>query len=616
MRRKKSQINLEDILADRLREDDLIEVPLGGQVFRGFWVVVLLVTAAALIQLLHLGLASHSFYRSRALANMSYSLNEPAPRGIIFDRYGQSLVENKSVSNVFLVPHELPKEREGREEILKLVTEALGLEKTELEAKLKEKNWHFSEKFLLKSEPDHAEIATLQSNNFPGVRIESSFMRVYRDPKAFSHVLGFVGLTDKEDLENNSELFIDDEVGKAGLEAYYDDRLRGVNGREVYLRDALGEIKEKSTSVFGAPGEDLKTFIDADFQEYFYERLARGLRGLGRSVGVGIAINPKNGEVLSLFNIPGIDVSEPALFLSDLDQPFFNRAISGLYTPGSTIKPLHAAAALAEGIISPSHQIFSEGFIEIPNPYDSSRPSRFLDWKPHGWVNMTSALARSSNVYFYAVGGGLPVEAGLGNQLGLGIERLREWWQKFGLAEKTGIDLPGEESGFLPNPSWKEKVLDEPWRLGDTYNVSIGQGDLLITPIELLNYVSAIAADGVFYKPKVADFGGGSQVISDLNGEIGDYLPVIQEGMRDAVEMPYGTSVMLGSLPIEVAAKTGTAQILNNEKLNAFFVGYAPYEDPEIAILVLVEDALEGSLNTVPIAYDVFLWYYENRIKN
>lgn len=593
----------------------MIEVPLSERVFRGFWVVVLLFAAAAVFQFLSLGVADHSFYRNRALANMSYSLNDGAPRGVIFDRYGVPLVENKSVFKVYLVPRELPKEKEERQETLEGVTAVLGLNEEELETKLKEKDWRFSEKLLLKNGPDHAEIATLQSNDFPGVRVESSFERIYRDPRAFSHVLGFVGLTDREDLEKNPELFIDDEIGKAGLEAYYDDLLRGVNGREVYLRDALGEIKEKSTTVRSTAGRDLKTFIDAEFQEYFYNRLEQGLRNLGRSIGVGIALNPQNGEVLAIFGIPGVDVSEPALSLSDENRPFFNRAISGLYPPGSTIKPLHAAAALTEGIISPEKQIFSEGFIEIPNPYDPERPSRFLDWKAHGWVDARAALARSSNVYFYAVGGGLPAEAGLGFQPGLGIERLQEWWRKFGLNGKTGIDLPGEASGFLPSPSWKEETFNDPWRLGDTYNVSIGQGDLVITPLELLNYISAIAADGVFYKPRVADLGRGPGIINDLSGELSGHIRAVQEGMKDAVLKSYGTAAMLGTLPIDVAAKTGTAQVLNNEKLNAFFVGYAPYENPELAILVLVEDAREGSLNTVPIAYDVFSWYYENRIK-
>ncbi len=600
---------MEDILADRLREDDLIEVPLSSQVFRGFWAVVLLISAAAVFQLLNLGLAAHSFYRTRALANMSYLLQEPAPRGIIFDRYNLPLVENEPVLNVFLVPHELPAGVEERAEILDAVAGTLDLNKDELESKLKGKDWRFSEKFLLKNGPSHTEIATLESNGFPGVRIESSFRRVYRNSKAFSHVLGFVGLADEDDLSANPELFIDDEVGKAGLEAYYDDRLRGENGREVYLRNALGEIQDKEDTVLSVAGDDLKTFIDAEFQEYFHDRLQAGLRSLGRSVGVGIALNPQNGEVLALFNIPSVDVSEPASSLNEENRPFFNRAISGLYTPGSTIKPLHAVAALTDEIISPDKQIFSAGYIEVPNPYDPANPSRFLDWKAHGWVDVHSALARSSNIYFYEVGGGFE------NQIGLGIERLREWWQKFGLNEETGIDLAGEESGFLPSPAWKEKAFDDLWRLGDTYNVSIGQGDLLITPLELLNFISAIAEDGIFYKPRVADLGEGLEIIRDLSGEVGGSLPAVQEGLRDAVRRSYGTAAMLDSLPIDVAAKTGTSQILNNEKINAFFVGYAPYEDPQLAILILVEDAREGSLNTVPIAYDVFLWYYNHRIK-
>jgi penicillin-binding protein 2 len=450
-------VNLEDILSDRLREDDLIEVSLSSRVFKGFWVIVLLLTAASGIQLLNLGLTDHSFYKNRALANMSYSVEEPAPRGVVLDRFGLPLVTNEPVLNVFLIPHDLPREKDKQRRVLKMVAGALNLSEVELEARLKEKDWHFSEKFLLKKNPDHTEIATLESNNFPGIRIESSFSRIYRDPLAYSHVLGFVGLANKEDLKKNPELFIDDEIGKAGLEAYYDSRLRGVNGREIFLRDALGEVREKSNSVVSVAGEDLRTFIDAEFQEYFYNRLKRGLDALGRSIGVGIAINPQNGEVLALFNIPGVDASDPSKFLSDKDQPFFNRAISGLYTPGSTIKPLHAAAALAEGVIDSEKQINSLGFIEIPNPYDASRPSRFLDWKAHGWVDARSALARSSNVYFYAVGGGLPPEAGLGVQPGLGIERLKSWWQKFGLSEKTGIDLPGEESGFCRAPPGKRR---------------------------------------------------------------------------------------------------------------------------------------------------------------
>ncbi len=606
--KQNSQVNLEDILADRFKEEDYLEVPLEPKVFKIFWWFALVLAGVAVFQLLNLGIKDHQFYRGRALANMSYQVTEKAPRGVIYDRFQKPLVQNKATLNVYLVPHELPKEPALRSFTIKKVSEILGINEKELEAKIKEKDWLFSEKLLLLSDPRHDQIASLESSDLAGVRIESSFRRVHKS-KAFFHLIGFVGLVEAEDLKNKPSLFIDDEIGKAGLEAYYDEELRGINGRQVFLRDAFGKVREQGGVTLSKPGRDLQTFIDGEFQEYFYNRLYEGLLALGKESGAGIALNPKNGEVLALFNIPSVDVLHLPLYLEAQNQPFFNRAISGLYSPGSTIKPLHAIAALAEGVISAEKQIFSGGSIEIPNPYYPERPSRFLDWRPHGYVDMRAAIARSSNVYFYQIGGGYP------GQPGLGIERLRKWWQKFGLNEKTKIDLPGEAKGFLPSPSSKEEILGEAWRLGDTYNVAIGQGDLLVTPIELLNYISAIASGGIIYKPRIATLSR-AEILRDLSSELGEYLQTVREGMRDAVLKSYGTAAMLSSLPIAVAAKTGTAQVFNNEKLNAFFVGYGPYENPEIAILILVEDAREGSLNTVPIAHDVFMWYYNHRLAN
>ena len=255
----------------------------------------------------------------------------------------------------------------------------------------------------------------------------------------------------------------------------------------------------------------------------------------------------------------------------------------------------------------------------MPNLYNPEKPNRFLDWKAHGWVDLYSAIAKSSNVYFYEIGGGFK------DQKGLGISKLKDWWQKFGLNEKTGIDLQAEESGFLPDPEWKENATKKPWLLGDTYNVTIGQGDLLVTPIQILNYISAIANGGKIYKPRVTQLvlnddnqvllRNEPSVLKDLTAEVGYYLSDIRRGMRDAVRESYGTAHYLAGLPLEIAAKTGSAQVENNKKLNAFFVGYAPYENPQIAILILVEDAKEGSLNTVPVARDIFMWYYQNRIK-
>lgn len=234
---------------------------------------------------------------------------------------------------------------------------------------------------------------------------------------------------------------------------------------------------------------------------------------------------------------------------------------------------------------------------------------------------MASALAQSSDVYFYIVGGGSPAMSTppLNDQSdygisGLGISRLHNWWQTFALGKTTGIDLPNEGAGFLPTPDWKQSKLGTPWLLGDTYNVSIGQGDLLLTPLQLLDYIDAIANGGTIWRPFL-NASSTPQAIADLTG----LLPQIQEvrqGMRETVTSPLGTAYTMDDLPFPVCAKTGSAQVQDNTQENALFVGYAPCDHPQIAVLILIENSLQGSLNAVPIAKQVMNWYYQNRIQN
>ncbi len=232
-------------------------------------------------------------------------------------------------------------------------------------------------------------------------------------------------------------------------------------------------------------------------------------------------------------------------------------------------------------------------------------------------MNLHSAIAKSSNIYFYALGGGL-------NDIkGLGIEKLNQYWAKFGLGKKTGIDLPSENDGYLPDPAKKETKTGDIWRIGDTYNATIGQGDLLVTPIQLISQIASIANQGKFFKPFIV------KNVLDANGKIlkenqpqvlinySDWtyeLSEVRSAMEDTVSKPYGTAHLLNSIPVPIAGKTGSAQTNNNTKTNAFFVGYMPAENAQIALLVLVENAKEGSLNAVPVAKDVLNWYYYNRI--
>ncbi len=615
---KKKDLFFEEAVLDDLSQNfDSLEQPLSARAFKfiGFFTVIIIFIVVG--RLLFLGWFKNDFYKSRALANAGQITVVRTQRGIIFDKFNKPLVKNLPAYRLNLKLVEFFKNEEERTKTIKALQEILNLRAGEIENLLKGVNLEKQNSIIIAKKLNVDQLIKIKNLNLPALRIDDYFEREYPDPFAFSHLIGYTGIASDSDLENNLSLSLNDIIGKSGLEVYYDKELRGEDGEIINYKNVKGEIIDEKLVKEPAPGNGLYTTIDAEFQSYFYNRLKQGIDYLGSRGGVGIALNPQNGEVLALVNLPSFDNNE--IKQSDLTnqfRPLFNRAISGVYTPGSTVKPLVAFAALKENIIEPEKEIYSAGYIDVPNPYHPDQPSRFVDWKPHGWVNLYSAIARSSNVYFYEVGGGF------GNQKGLGIEKLKEYWQKFGFGELTGIDLAGEAKGFLPDPNTKEKK-GEIWRLGDTYNVSIGQGDLLITPLQLINYISAIANGGKIYQPfivkkiisekKETVKETNPKIIKDYSSDI-EIIKKVQKGMIDGVEKSYGTSHLLADLPMSVAAKTGSSQIENKKKINAFFVGYAPTENPQIAILVLVEDAREGSINTVPIAKDVLKWYYYNRI--
>ena len=616
----KRHIDFEDVLMDRRAEGEFVEIPLRDGLFSAVFLIAAVVFGALFVELFTTNVVDGGRYRARALGNISDEQVEEAPRGAIIDRFGEVLVANEPGFKAVLSPRDFPEDARSRLSLLARVGDVLGIPEEELARKIGERDLGQSDRLLLKEDLSHDEILALSSEPLPGISVEPSFRRVPVDPRALSHLVGYTGLVAEVDLEEDISLSIDDRIGRGGLEMSYDTELRGKNGKFGFFRDAAGKTQEKKSVQKSEQGLTLETNVDRGLQEYAYARLMQGLSELGRDTGALIAIDPRNGEVLALVSAPSYDPSDIENALSDPRKPLFNRAVQGVYNPGSTIKPLVATAALSEGVVTPSTRIYSAGSIEIPNPYDPENPSRFLDWKAHGWVDIHSALARSSNVYFYEVAGGFQ------GQKGIGIEKLKNWWEKFLLGEKTGIDLPGEESGFLPDPEWKERAKDDPWRVGDTYNVAIGQGDFSVTPIGLLNYISAIANGGKFFSPRVAlalkDTEGNRirafspRLLGDIGAEVSGALTEVRRGMRDAVTKEYGTAYLLHDLPVPVAAKTGTAQVQNNQRTNSFFVGYAPYDNPEIAVLVHVENSREGALNTVPIAKDIFLWYYRNRLTN
>ena len=610
---KKHDLQFEEFASDVLRgdESDYVEVPIAPKMFALVGIIAALIVGVMAIQLIALTVAKGSFYEARASINVNREKPIPAHRGIITDRHGRVLAKNTETFSVYVNAARLLKDQQALLATLSRLSEVLNVAVEELEAAVKNGDYENASEVPLVRNISSTQAIVVRGLGLESVMVENDFRREYPEGPVFSSVVGYTGTSD-------SAVQV---VGKAGLERYYNEVLSGSDGAYVYHRDAKGQVLDERIARDTVPGATITTTIDGDLQEYFYKRLSEGLRYLSIRGGVGMAIDPRSGEVLSLVSFPTYDNNifmtpgtskERVALIRDSGRPLFNRAIAGSYNPGSTIKPLHALAVLREKVVSPTQQIYSKGYIEIPNPYVPDKPSRFVDWRPQGWVDVRSALARSSNVYFYEVVGGFE---GL---KGIGIDRLRGYWERLGFGAKTGIDADGESIGFLPSPEEKLTRTRQPWRIGDTYNVSIGQGDVLVSPVQLLNYIASIAGNGIMKRPHlVRSVGSGPVVEAETLFNYSDWkteLREVQLGMRDAVTKEYGTAHALDSIPMAIAAKTGSAQTNNNTKTNAFFVGYAPFEAPEIAILVLIENAKEGSLNAVPIARDVLTWYYHNRV--
>lgn len=625
MKHKGEEFNLEhSIIESGIRRDlGALELPLSKRASTLIFVAGFILIGLVFGRVLALAFFQGEFYSGRSAMNVTQSITLPAVRGLIYDRYGEILAENESAFRIVLNAGLARREKIDTEEIFYALSPILEISVEDLRAMIEKSDFEKTALVTLARNVDPSQIAAIKKLDIKAIEIQDDYTRKYARGPAFSHVLGYTGTAQYGDLH-----------GKTGLEKYYDESISGKDGVRILYRTAKGDVLEEKLLDKPQNGENLYTAIDADLQEYFYNRMTAALRALGRNVGVGIAMNPRTGEVLAMVNVPSYDNN----IFTDLKnkkarvdtltapfQPLFNRAVSGIYTPGSTIKPMVAIAALKEEVITPQTEVFSKGYIEIPNPYDPENPSRFLDWKPNGWVNVRSALAKSSNIFFYSVGGGF------GDIKGIGIEKLKEYWKFFGFGTKTGIDLDAESIGFLPDPAQKESAKNDIWRIGDTFNAVIGQGDFQVTPIQLITQISSIANGGRLYRPFLmkelaGNNGTTSSRLPELVRDYSDLAPYIleaQEGMKDAVRQSYGTASSLSDLPFEVAAKTGTSQTSNNTKVNALFVGYIPFEamaksgapsDDQIAVLVLIENAKEGSLNAVPIGKDVLSWYYNNRI--
>jgi penicillin-binding protein 2 len=630
--KKKPEIPFEDSLNDDWGHDlDMVEVPLGTRPVVILGVVIACIALIILGRVVYLNWTSGAYYAARATDNADQAQATPAPRGIIYDAEGDPLVQNKAVFNAVLDAHLFISDPSLQSSTIAEVQSILGVPSSTVWSLLDQSDAQdFSTPVVLAQDLDQSELVNLQALGASStIEIQSDFERYYPDGPIFSSVVGYVGRVSQNDLAGNAKLTADDFVGKMGIEEEYDTALQGTPGVDIKFTDAYGKVLGEEQQSASTIGGSVNLTIDGGLQTEMYNSIAQELAVLGRQVGVGVAINPQTGAVLSLVNLPGFDnnaFETPASssaeiqdYLTSSDEPLFDRIISGQYQPGSTIKPLDGVAALKEGVITPDRQLYSPGYLMVPDPYNSSTPTKYMDWESHGYIDLASALAQSSDVYFYIVGGGSPeyTTPPLNNAVdygvsGLGAAKLYDWWTTFGLGKPTGIDLPSEAAGFLPTPAWWSTVSTRPWSLGDTYNVSIGQGSLAVTPIQLLSYIDAIANGGKIYKPFLN--ASSTPVVNEDLTYLLPQIQAVQQGMLETVTDPRGTAYTMDGLPAQACAKTGSAQVQNNQEENALFVGYFPCTDPKIALLILIENSKQGSLNAVPIAKDVFDWYYNNRM--
>ena len=427
--------------------------------------------------------------------------------------------------------------------------------------------------------------------------------------ESLSHILGYIGPVTVEDLQKEgNEYRQTDSIGKTGVESSYENVLRGTAGEKVYEVDARNRITSLVSELPAIDGKDVTLTIDERLQAAAERAMIAEMQKAHLSRGSVVAMDPRDGSILAMVSLPAYDnnyfsghVSSTyyANLLKNEDHPLLARAMAGVFPSGSTIKPAIATAALTEGVITPDTTVNSVGGIRVGGIL-------FPDWKAggHGITNVRKAIAWSVNSFFYYVGGGYD------SFVGLGIDRLSSWMKKFGLSQKTGIDIPGEASGFVPTRDWKEKTKNEHWYIGDTYNLSIGQGDLLVTPLQIANVTAEIANGGHRLIPHVSMSATSTPADSSLIADAAA-IKTVQLGMRDTVV--YGSGRALSNMAVTVAGKTGTAQWRNDKANHAWFTCFAPAEDPQIAVTVLLEEGVEGSYVSVPVTRDILNEWIKDR---
>jgi penicillin-binding protein 2 len=472
-----------------------------------------------------------------------------------------------------------------------------------------------------------------RKDEFPAVSIETVPYRVYNDSEYVAHVLGYIGkLTDTEFKANAAKGYLlNDLIGKDGVELSLEDILRGKNGYNIVQKNDSGVIVKQYTGQKAIPGKDVVLTIDMNLQKVALDSLKRTIADIKSHVGetanlkdayagAAVAIDVNTGEILAMVSYPSYDPSvflqttpeaaaQKALWQTDNDNiPLYNRAIAGIYAPGSTFKPITAMAGLATGTLDPNAYFGDPGFVVIDN-------QRFQDVgsASHGSINLLSAIAKSCNIYFHTVG------------MNAGIEAIDHWTKEFGLGEKTGIQLPGEMAGIRSNPETKYEIYQEPWGRADTAQTAIGQFNQAFTPLQMANYAATIGNGGRRYDPlllksvlnpdgSVFETDTAQVRYTDIEAKQ-EWMALIKEGMIEVLKQYDNyASIPFKGLPFEVAGKTGTAETSElNHSSNALFISYAPADKPQIAVAVVIERGVWGAY-CAPVAADIIKEYMKTNV--
>lgn len=583
------------------------------------YVVVVLGALILALRIGYLQVQQYEVYKTESDKNRLHVQSVAPTRGLIYDRNGVLLAENRPIYSLTLV-----KERaDDVEATLAALGGIVDLTDAELERfrdRLNLKRRPF-ESIPLRFKLSEEEIARIAVNRhaLPGVEVEAQLARYYPFGALFAHSVGYVGRINKQELESldQTDYAGTHHIGKIGVELYYEKFLHGTVGHQQVETNARGQVLRVISRADPIPGENMVLSLDTRLQQEAIDAL-QGRRG------AVVAIEVKTGGVLALVSEPaydpnpfvaGIDTKSYAALRESPDLPLFNRALRGRYPPGSTIKPFFGIAGLSAGVVNRRTSIQDPGFFQLPND-----ERKYRDWKKqgHGRVNLHKAIVQSCDTYFYELA------------FNLGVDRSHEFMSRFGFGRATGVDIHEEVNGLLPSREWKLATQNDSWYHGDTVNIGIGQGFMLVTPMRLATATAMLARRGAWVQPRLLQSLGGSEIEPasatqpDLQLRNAGYWEQVLTAMRDVIHSVAGTAQRISvGADYEMGGKTGTAQVIgmaqdeeyDEEKVaemhrdHALFIAFAPYDDPEIAVAVIVENGGHGGSAAAPVARRIFDTY-------